>query len=222
MSENDWKKLVIKIKKSKGIISRKYDLNMLPIKINFSEIDKHLDDIELKTENFYALRRYMKIRLIFIIIIVMMVLTAIILFAFQKIIPLGIVLFALSVCLFFLFRKIRSRYRKIFFKALHQQVHEMVTVINKNILINKGLYMVLNKNLSNFIIYAIPQDVSIYMKLNFMEENILKNLNNPDQQTINKNESVFISNKKSTYMNYMERGTVVINNIQNSRMVVYK
>lgn len=198
-----WSSTIFRINKFKGVINKKFDAEYFKFKkIKESDIINILHKIEKGTKNFKFLRIYTKFKYFIFIIFFILGFFALFSFSYFKNISLGLSFVYSIIILLLGFILISHFVYKKCIKSPMRVVHEIITNVNENIFLRKGMYMLACTKLNFIAIYVIPDSVTLGLimnKINNVSENSQINENPSDlSEVINIKNRQNIFDKKYT------------------------
>ena len=181
--QHEWKRVLFYIPSLKKKINRKFDPKILYNKLDFDDVDIILTLLEKETSKFHWKRLFTKVKIFFLILIISFVILSILYtFYFKKLFIAFIHFFIALLLSFQYFFCVLNFFRKKYVRE-HKKLYPLIFNINRKLLNNKGLYLMINPNFSYINIYLVPTFIQATVHLqNFIydDDEEKKNYYNKD------------------------------------------
>lgn len=169
--ENEWRRVLFYIPSLKKRIKREFDPKILYNKLDFDDVDIILTLLEKESSKFHWKRLFTKVKIFYLILILTFVILSLLYTFYYK--KLFIALIHFFIALIFSFQYffcILNFFRKKYVKV-HKSLYPLILNINRKLLNNKGLYLMINPNFTYINIYLVPSFIQATVHLqNFIYE----------------------------------------------------
>ena len=154
--ENEWRRVLFYIPSLKKRIKREFDPKILYNKLDFDDVDIILTLLEKETSKFRWKRLFIKVKIFFLIVILTFVFLSFLYTFYYKKLFIALINFIIALLLSFqYFFCVLNFFRKKYVKV-HKKIYPLILNINRKLLNNKGLYLMINPNFSYINIYLVP------------------------------------------------------------------
>ncbi len=181
--QHEWKRVLFYIPSLKKSIKRQFDATILYNKLDFDDVDIILTLLEKETSKFRWKRLFIKVKIFFLIVILTFVFLSFLYTFYYKKLFIALINFIIALLLSFqYFFCVLNFFRKKYVRE-HKKLYPLIFNINRKLLNNKGLYLMINPNFSYINIYLVPAFIQATVHLqNFIydDDEEKKNYYNKD------------------------------------------
>ena len=166
-SYQTWCRVVFPISKCNGRVKRKYFREeLLYNKTSIQDIKFVFTLFETKTHNFSNVRLFFKVKILFVLLILICVLCSVLSFVILDLIVLGVILLVVGLLFFGLFCFCVMNVFKNVYKQEYKKLYSMLMEINKKLFEPKRLYLMVSPDLDLFVLYIVPPILQLRLQIN--------------------------------------------------------
>jgi hypothetical protein len=203
-SYQTWRRVVFPISKCNGRVNQQYfKEELLYNKTSTQDIKFVFMLLEMKTNKFSNIRLCFKVKILFIILMLVCVVCSVVSFVVLGLIVLGVCLLIVGVLFFGVFCFCVMNVFKNIFKQDYKKVYAMLGEINKKLFEPKRLYLMISPDLDLFVLYIVPPILQVSLQINnFVATRCCRdnnNNNNKCSRSSNSNNNVKECNRICSY-----------------------